>query len=272
MLKDLPKDDNAEPIQQKVQEKEAELEAAQKELCANFSERFQKLAQREVAMIEQELTKLRTQWSLNPSPSLSTCTLAELDKRRAIAIASKESWQARATKKATEITDGVNQVLNDISDAQKALDMQKEHINELHQSYKDNWESRQESILSSHNAKITELQDACLSKGQVPVETDVLALQAQVKQLLEQLQALQAASLPSSSTQTRSNDTSLQEPACKKAKSDMVDEPNVAAPLVLELSKDSSATAESFVDLCDEMGPKGKGKGKDKSHAIYWCK
>jgi hypothetical protein len=70
--------------------------------------------------------------------------------------------------------------------------MQKQHIHELHQMYKDNWDIRQDVILRSHNAKVSELQDACQSKGQVDSHStaSVTALQAQVTQLLAQLATL----------------------------------------------------------------------------------
>jgi hypothetical protein len=192
MLTELPKDDSLDVIQDKIHEKEAELQAAQHEIGVNLSERFQKLAQFEVTVIEKELSKLRSQCTINScNASYDSCTLAELDKKRAIANASKESWQARASKKSSEIGDRVEEILDDITNAEHALQMQKQHIQELHQTYKLNWSARQDVILRSHNAKISQLQNLCQSKASPDnASTSLTALQTQVAQLLAQLATL----------------------------------------------------------------------------------
>ena len=123
--------------------------------------------------------------------SYESCSLAELDKKRAIANASKESWQARASKKSSDISDRVEETLDDITNAEHALQMQKQHIQELHQTYKLNWSARQDVILRSHNAKISQLQNLCQSKASPDnASTSLTALQTQVAQLLAQLATL----------------------------------------------------------------------------------
>jgi hypothetical protein len=200
MLTNLPKDDTSDVIRSKILEKEAELEAAQSEVGINLSERFQKMAIAEVRAIENELAKLKSQCPLSPSSSLESFSLAELDKKRAIATASKESWLARSSKKSAETTEHIEEVLSDIVNAQEAHEMQKQHIMELQQTYNANWSERHAAILRSHESKIMELQGACQAKRLCSPVTDsapshdndaaaqISKLQALVTELQAQLQ------------------------------------------------------------------------------------
>jgi len=283
LLADRPKDDNAEPLQDKIHDKEAELEAAQndKQLSVNQSERFQKLAQLEVDNITNELHKLRSQCTLaSSSNAYSTSSLAELDKKRATAIASKESWQSRSLKKSSDITEKVNDILQEITNAEDALEMQRQHINDLQQTHTDTWNARQDLILRSHDAKIAELQELCQSKGQLTVETNVTTLQAQVQQLLEQVQAQQALMSAAEIThqgaieQLRllanpSTPQTTSDAACIAVESTSQSPTNEATEAIVNASIDANlpvavmgvAEREARIAHAANVADKGKGKG-----------
>jgi len=186
--------------------------------------------------------------------------LAELDKKRAIAIASKESWLARSSKKSSELMERVDEIINDITNAEKAGEMQKLHIHKLHQMYKDNWDIRQEVILRSHNAKVSELQDACQSKGQVDSHStaSVTALQAQVTQLLAQLATLGVQPIVVEQTAPLDSGTGTRNPALDLGTP--VGEPG--APGIEEAQN-------TLPPVSDLHKGKGKGKGKDDCHGMY---
>ena len=205
------------------------------------------------------------------------CSLAELDKKRATAIASKEGWLLRSSKKSSEISACVNEILDDISNAEKALELQKLHIHELHQMYTDTWDSRQEVILRSHNAKILELQELCQAKGQIQASPDnastsLMALQAQVVQLLAQLASLGVQPIVAcgvavpvelvTGAETMDSGTGTRNPALDLGTGTCNPE---AKPAFTGSDMDVAELSSTVLSSSD----KGKGKGKDKGNANY---
>jgi hypothetical protein len=249
---------------------------------------LQKIAKQEVDNIEKELLKLRSQCPLISTVTYDTLSLAELDKKRAIAIASKESWVARSSKKSLEITERVNEIIQDITDAEKVLEMQKQHIHELHQMHKDNWDIRQDVILRSHNAKVSELQDACQSKGQFDSHStaSVIALQAQVSQLLAQLATLGVQPIVVEQTAPLFIASPVSQLPTNDAKDVILtDQPGVepfvvpamsideqAARIALRAAKGNDAS-QGLVDnipiVSTNALAKGKGKGKPDNGGVY---
>jgi hypothetical protein len=151
--------------------------------------------------------------------------------------------------------------------------MQKEHIQELHQKYKDIWMVRQDTILRSHNAKVSELQELCQAKGQVIAEntTNVTALQAQVAQLLAQLAAHGVQPIVDSPDAFVTEVPSL-----------VVDLAGVNHDIVPGLSQDEKAARQTHADTvrsdpaehdCSTVSTtalaKGKGKGKTDNGGLY---
>jgi NAD(P)-dependent dehydrogenase (short-subunit alcohol dehydrogenase family) len=147
--------------------------------------------------------------------------------------------------------------------------MQKEHIQELHQKYKDIWMVRQDAILRSHNAKVLELQELCQSKGQIQVNpdnalADLSALQIQVAQLLAQLATLGVQPVVSSGVAVP---VELVTGAETIVSSQVVDLAGVNHDIVPGLSQNeaipamSSEEKEARIAHASSVTHKGKGKG-----------
>ena len=287
-LTNLAKDDVSDghedrtfQLQEKIQDKETELATAQldKQSSANLSDRMQKLVQHECDNIEKELMKLRSQCSSNSNnATLASFSLAELDKKRAIAIASKESWQTREHKKSTDISARVNGVLDQISDAEEALELQKQHILDLQQSHKNSWSARQTVILKAHDSKISELVQACeAARPNELVAPDVKQLRDALDEakllLATQQEAMIAADVRYKEMEARINALTATNKSADE-QSALINFGNGArnpgTPTVEVLGETTAELSSTGLTMAgDVCSDKGKGKGKDNGNANY---
>jgi hypothetical protein len=267
--------------------KENEHAAAVQDLDAahSLSVNTKKLIQQEVNSSEKDVTELRKQIDAKSTSTtaLAMLSYAELDKKRAIAIAGKEAWVLRTQKKAAEVSSYADIAFEAILDAEASLELQKQHLLELQQTHTELWATCHADTAKSHDAKIAQLEALCQAKDQCktfnvcigqdsPMVTQLQEALADAQKLvLEQKELMAAANLRYLAMETRLAALAMSDVDKLAAITGTVlhEAPTTSATASLAMSPAGDGANTTYAAASEEAQSDGKGDAKGKGKGAH---
>ena len=242
---------------------------------SSLSQHIKDAADERLQVLRDGLAKLELKAHGSVDCANADLAFSTLDKARANAVAQKDAWVSRVSKRKQAVFEETMHAIKAIGDTEQALALQKVMLQEKLEQHQLAWDEHNDLIKNTFLDKITRLTQQCEDASQAVMTTsdapNVSALQQMVTalqaQLASQVDVMAAADLRYQQMEARL--------AAFLPPTPLADTADGSVPTAAGGAMDISASGEdASVDITatpagDEPKGLSKGKGKSSGHGHY---